>query len=64
MPTVVIFQHLLDRALHRRDAVAQTQGDALRLGADPNVSRQLAVIVILLFDRNINQGVFSKYTDF
>jgi hypothetical protein len=48
--------------LHGSDAISKTEGNTLCFGADTNVPRQLAVIVILLFDGHIDQGVFSKDT--
>jgi hypothetical protein len=46
--------------LNRRDAVSQTEGNSLCLGSNTNVTRQLAIIVILLFHRHVDQGIFAK----
>jgi hypothetical protein len=48
--------------LDRSDAVAQTESDTLRLRANANVASELAVIVVLLFNRDIHQGIFTKDT--
>ncbi len=47
--------------LDRRNAISQTKGNTLRLGADANVSSQFAIV--LLFYRHIDQGIFSEHTN-
>jgi hypothetical protein len=49
-------------SLDRRYAIAKTECDSLCLGADANVSGKLAIVVILLFNRDIDESVFSKHT--
>jgi hypothetical protein len=49
-------------SLNRSDAVTQTERDTLRLRANANVSSKLAVVVVLLFNRDIHQGIFTKDT--
>jgi hypothetical protein len=48
--------------LNRGNAVSETQGDALRLGADANVACKFTIVVILLLDGDIDQSIFSKNT--
>jgi hypothetical protein len=49
-------------SLDRSDAVTQAESDTLRLRANANVSSKLAVVVVLLFNRDIHQGIFTKDT--
>jgi hypothetical protein len=49
-------------SLDRRDAVAQTESNTLRLRANANVSSKLSVVIVLLFNRDIHQGIFTKDT--
>jgi hypothetical protein len=48
--------------LDRGDAVTQAKSNTLRLGSNSDVTRQLAIIVVLLFHRDIHQGILAEDT--
>lgn len=62
--TLVLLLHMVRQSpLDRGNAVTQAEGNPLSLRADANVSTQLSIVVVLLFDRNIDQGILSKNTN-
>ena len=49
--------------LDGRDPVSQTEGNALSLRTNADVSSEFPIIVLLLFYGDVDQGILTKHTD-
>lgn len=48
--------------MNGRDSVSQTESNPLGLGTDANIACQFSFVIVFLFHRDIDQGVFAEHT--